>query len=148
MKKWLRIWILFGVVALAGAAVMVYWFPGESATTCEIPLRKDLTDDQAWDALAGIVARHFTVERSEKVSADGTGVLYTGWVTRMHEHDLGGKRIRVMVVLDRTARKVNLMCEAERLHGEAWKPAPDEGMLRQLTSEIRLAVGDKPTVPT
>jgi hypothetical protein len=148
MNKWLRIWIVFGAVALAGAGVLVYWFPAESATTCEFPLRKGLTDDQAWDALAGVVARHFTVERSEKVSADGTGVLFTGWVTRMHERDLGGKRVRVMVVLHREARKVSVMCEAERLRGETWKPTSDDGLLRQLTSEIRLAVGDRPAVPT
>jgi len=148
MRQWLRIWIVFGAVALAAAGAIVYWFPGDAETTCEIRLRKNLTDDQAWDALAGLVARHFTVERSEKVSADGTGVLDTGWVTQMHDRDLGGKRVRVRVVLDRTARKVSVMCEAERPQGEAWKPASDDGLLQQITSEVRAAVGDRPAAPT
>jgi hypothetical protein len=134
-------------VALALMAVMAGCSAlGPEPGAAEVRVRKGLSSDQAWDQLVGAMSRLFYLERAEKNAFKDSGVIYTGWTSRVAGKQLPNKKFRVMVVHERQERKVKVMVEETDPAGDA-VPA-DKAFVQLVKGTVQMAVGIAPTRST
>ena len=114
--------------------------------TAEVNVRKGLSNDQAWDQLVGALSRLFYLERAQKNAFQDSGVIYTGWTSRVAGKELPNKKFRVMVVHKRQERKVTVMVEETDPAGDV-VPA-DKAFVQLVRGTVQMAVGIGPTRST
>ncbi len=114
--------------------------------SAEVRVRKGLSNDQAWDRLVGAMSRLFYLERVEKNAFEDSGVIYTGWTSRVAGKELPNKKFRVMLLHERQERKVKVMVEETDITGDVG-PA-DQAFVQLVKGTVQMAVGIGPTRST
>jgi len=114
--------------------------------TAEVGVRQGLSNDQAWDQLVGAMSRLFYLERVEKNAFDDSGVIYTGWTSRVAGRELPNRKFRVMLMHERNERKVTVMVEETDPAGDVG-PA-DKAFVQLVKGTVQMAVGIAPTRST
>ncbi len=131
------------MVVMAGCSVLgLDPEPG----TAQVRVRKGLSNDQAWDQLVGAMSRLFYLERVEKNALEDSGVIYTGWTSRVAGKELPNKKFRVMLLHQRQERKVKVMVEETDITGDV-EPA-DQAFVQLVKGTVQMAVGIGPTRST
>jgi len=131
------------MVVMAGCSVLgLDPEPG----TAQVRVRKGLSNDQAWGQLVGAMSRLFYLERVEKNALEDSGVIYTGWTSRVAGKELPNKKFRVMLLHQRQERKVKVMVEETDITGDV-EPA-DQAFVQLVKGTVQMAVGIGPTRST
>ncbi len=108
-----------------------------------VEIRKDLTGDQAWDAVVDLTARRFDIE----VLSKQDGYLRSGWLYSWTGKINQFYKVRTIVKFSPDKRKVEVKSEAHYYSpgvagfGQGWQMGTDERLTSTMRSDIMGKVG-------
>ena len=139
---WRSAMVLVVAVVVAGCAPTTFIRTMEASWNT-VEVRKDLTGDQAWDAVVDLTARRFDIEVLSK--QDGylrSGWLYS-WTGKINEF----YKVRTIIKFSPSKDKVEVKSEAHYYSpgimgiGQGWQMGTDERLTSTMRSDIMGKVG-------
>ncbi len=134
--------VLAGVLILAGCAPTTFVQTMEPNWNT-IEIRKDLSGDQAWDAVVDLTARRFDIE----VLSKEDGYLRTGWLYSWTGKISQFYKVRTVVKFSPSKHKVEIKSEAQYFSpgiagiGQGWQMGTDERLTSTMRTDIMGKVG-------
>ncbi len=139
---------LRSAMVLAVALVLAACAPTTFVRTMEpswntVEVRKDLTGDQAWDAVVDLTARRFDIE----VLSKQDGYLRSGWLYSWTGKINQFYKVRTIIKFSPYKDKVEIKSEAQFYSpglagvGQGWQMGTDERLTSTMRSDIMGKVG-------
>lgn len=104
----------------------------ETDAWISIPVRDEVSYDDAWEAVTDAVSKRFSIEMISKPD----GYLRTGWHFGWTGRNTPNYKVRIIVKYSQKRKVVDIKCEAEQLTRQGWIMGFDTALIQTVRTDI------------
>ncbi len=136
-SSWLlMVWVIM-LTSIAGCGGPPNFVKSPEVSWAAVPVRSDITYDRAWDALIGLLVRHFDME----VLSKEDGYLRTTWYYRWTGKLTEDYRVRVIAKFNTDRTACEIKAEAEYGGPGDWVMGTDTRLLQEVQGAMLGTIG-------